>query len=282
MKHPETFHDLIGLDLGTREIGWTERDAILYAIACGAGADELDLVYERDLRPLPGLVSALGLWAVEQCGDLGVYDRKKSLHVSQGIEIHAPGIRAPEGSAFLPRNARFPAQGRVAAVWDKGKATIVEIEVVSEIFTATYSIFLPGVGGWGGVNAPAAVRADAAPALTPVAEYATSPGQAVLYRLTGDLHPVHVDVEVARSYGFERPILHGLCTLGIALRLLGPASGSHPAALQSATARLSAPVLPGDVLTVRAASWDGGLGFDVVAGDRQVLKDGWVRYASGR
>lgn len=270
MKHPETFHELIGLDLGTEEIGWTERDAILYALACGARAHELDLVYERDLRPLPGIASALGLWAVERCGDLGVYDRKKSLHVSQGIEIHAP----------LPPNARFSARGRVTAVWDKGKATIVEIEVTSAVFTATYSIFLPGVGGWGGLNAPAIARAEAAPVLAPVAEYATSPEQAVLYRLTGDLHPVHVDTEVARGYGFDRPILHGLCTLGIALRLLGPAFDRHPATLQAATARLSAPVLPGDTLAVRAAPWEGGVAFDVVVDDRQVLKDGWARYAS--
>ncbi|MFD2249862.1 acyl dehydratase [Pseudochelatococcus lubricantis] len=276
MKHPETFHDLIGLDLGTQEIGWTEKDAILYALACGARAHELDLVYERDLRPLPGLVSALGLWAVERCGDLGVYDRKKSLHVSQGIDIHAH-----EGGAFLPRSARFPARARVAAVWDKGKATIVEIEVTSVFFSATYSIFLPGIGGWGGLNAPAPAKADALPALAPLAEYATSPEQAVLYRLTGDLHPVHVDPEIARGYGFDRPILHGLCTLGIALKLLGPAFGDHPAALQAATARLSSPVLPGDVLTLRAAPREGGVAFDVVVGDRQVLKDGWARYAPG-
>ncbi len=269
MTKPETFHDLIGLDLGTRDIGWDEKDAILYALACGARAKELDLVYERDLRPLPGFVSALGLWAVEKCGDLGVYDRKKSLHVSQAIEIHAP----------LPRSTRFPAQGRVTAVWDKGKATIVEIEVTSALFTATYSIFLPGIGGWGGVNAPATSTKEEVPTLVPVAEFATSPEQAVLYRLTGDLHPVHVDPEVARGYGFDRPILHGLCTLGIALRLLGPEFGHHPADLRSATARLSAPVAPGDVLLLRAASWQGGAAFDVVAGGRQVLKEGWARFA---
>lgn len=272
MTHPKTFHDLIGYDLGTHEIGWSERDAILYALACGAQAHQLDLVYERDLRPLPGLASALGLWAVERCGDLGIYDRKKSLHVSQGITIHAP----------FPRSARLEARGRVTAVWDKGKATIVDIEVVCELFTATYSIFLPGIGGWGGQNTPAAAGTDAAAQLVPVAEYRTSPEQAVLYRLTGDLHPVHVDVEVAKGYGFDRPILHGLCTLGIALRMLGPAFDRHPANLQAATARLSAPVLPGDLLTLRAASQKDGIAFDVVVGERQVLKDCWAKFAPGK
>ncbi len=270
MKHPESFHDLIGYDLGSHEIGWSEKDAILYALACGAQAHELDLVYERDLRTLPGLATALGLWAVERCGDLGVYDRKKSLHVSQGIEIHAP----------LPRSARLQAQGRVTAVWDKGKATIVDIEVGCEIFTATYSIFLPGIGGWGGPNAPAASATNAAVELVPVAEYKTSPEQAALYRLTGDLHPVHIDTEVAKGYGFDRPILHGLCTLGIALRMLGPAVGHHPASLRSATARLSAPVLPGDLLILRAAPSGDGIAFDAVVGERQVLKDCWAKFSA--
>jgi len=271
MKHPNTFHELAGFDLGTRDIGWCERDAILYALACGAAADELDLVYERDLRPLPGFASALGLWAVERCGDLGLYDRTKSLHVSQGIKIHAP----------MPRAAALSSRGRVAAVWDKGKATIVDIEVDCEIFSASYSIFLPGIGNWGGPAAPAAAGAEAPPELSTVAEYQTSPGQAVLYRLTGDLHPVHVDGEVARGYGFDRPILHGLCTLGIALRALGPALGRHPADLSFATARLSAPVLPGDLLSVQAAPWKDGIAFEAMVGERLVLKDGLAKFLTG-
>jgi acyl dehydratase len=269
MSVPLTFHDLIGYDLGQQDISWTERDAILYALACGAAADELDLVYERDLRPLPGLLTALGLWAVERCGALGVYDPKKSLHGSQAITLHGP----------LAPTAEISAQGRVAAVWDKGKATVVEIEVSCALFTARYTIFLPGIGGWGGQPGPAAARIDAPP-LTEAARYQTSPEQAVLYRLTGDLHPVHVDPVVARSYGFERPILHGLCTLGIALRLLGKTFGSHPADLATATARLSAPVLPGDFLTLRAAPHADGYAFDVAVGDRQVLKDGFASFGA--
>lgn len=269
MTTPTTFQDLIGLDLGSHDVSWTERDAILYALACGARAEDLDLVYERDLRPLPGLVAALGLWAVETCGDLGVYDRKKSLHVSQGIVMHRPMARA----------AVVPTRGRVVAVWDKGKATIVEIEVSSDVFTASYSIFLPGIGGWGGAQPPVAPQAEVA-SLSPMGSYQTSPEQAVLYRLTGDLHPVHVDPEVAGRYGFDRPILHGLCTLGIALRMLGPAFGRHPAELAAASARLSAPVLPGDILVLRAAALNDGIAFDVTVSDRAVLKDGFARFAA--
>ncbi len=269
MTGPLTFQDLIGFDLGTAEVGWSERDAILYAIACGAKATDLDLIYERDLRPLPGMVAALGLWAVEKCGDLGVYDRTKSLHVTQGLAVHHP----------LARKARMSTRGRVAAVWDKGRSTIVEIEVSCDLFTASYAIFLPGIGGWGG-QAPPETPATAAAALVPVGTYQTSPEQAVLYRLTGDLHPVHVDTAVAQGYGFDRPILHGLCTMGIALRLLAVANGLHPADLRTASARLSAPVLPGDLLTLRAAPTPDGFAFDVLVGERTVLKDGRAGFAA--
>lgn len=106
MSHPATFQDLIGHDLGRRTVEWSARDAILYALACGAEATDLDLVWERDLQVLPGIVAALGLWAVEACGDLGVYDHKKSLHVSQDLVIHAP----------LPAEGRFETTGKVIGV----------------------------------------------------------------------------------------------------------------------------------------------------------------------
>ncbi|KRW95173.1 MaoC/PaaZ C-terminal domain-containing protein [Paracoccus sp. MKU1] len=267
MTRPTDFHQLIGYDLGEFEVRWTERDAILYALACGAKADDLDLVYERDLRPLPGMFAALGLWAVERCGDLGVYDRKKSLHVTQEVVVHAP----------VARSAAVRTHGLVKSVTDKGKATIVEIAVSSPVFDASYSIFLPGIGNWGGPPAAAAKAGDI-PGLAAVGQYQTSPEQAVLYRLTGDLHPVHVDPAVAKGYGFDRPILHGLCTLGIALRMLGPTFGRHPADLAKATAKLSAPVLPGDLLTLRAAPLTEGFAFDMMANDRPVLKDGFAAF----
>ena len=77
--------DLVDLDLGTRKMRYAARDAILYALAVGAPASQLDLVYERDLRVLPTYACALGLWAVEKAGSLGAYDRKRSLHASQSL-----------------------------------------------------------------------------------------------------------------------------------------------------------------------------------------------------
>jgi acyl dehydratase len=258
-------NELTGTDLGASEISYHVKDAILYALAVGAEARHLDLVYERDLRVLPTFACALGLWAVERAGDLGAYDRKQSLHVSQALVMHRK----------LPPEARIPTRGRIAAVWDKGRATTVDIEVTSDVFTATYTIYLPGIGGWGGEPGPkSSAEAIDANRMTWRGEHSTSRNLAALYRLTGDLHPIHIDPHVAAQNGFERPILHGLCTLGIAAREVAAANGSHPADLSMISARLSAPVMPGDAITVLATEAHSAISFEGRVGDRAVLKAG--------
>ena len=262
---------LNGTDLGEQRISYTTRDAILYALAVGASATELDLVYERDLRVLPTYACALGLWAVEKAGRLGAYDPKRSLHASQSLSMRGR----------MPREGAVDMRGRINDVWDKGKATIVEIAVTSEIFEATYTIFLPGVGKWGGVAGPAAAKPEAdASGETWRDEFTTSPDLATLYRLTGDLHPVHIDPEVSAANGFARPILHGLCTLGIAARMTAAAARAHPADLLRLQARMSGVVLPGDKISVQArATSSGRVRFDAIVAERSVLKDGLVEFA---
>ena len=260
---------LAGTDLGERTLSYTARDAILYALAVGAPPDRLDLVYERDLRTLPVLGAALGLWAVEAAGGLGAYDRTRSLHAGQRLEIRRP----------LPPEGSFPSTGRVAAVWDKGRAAVVEIEVESEHFVAGYTIFLPGLGGWGGERGPSG---SAAAELEPTWETrrVTRPEAAALYRLTGDRHPIHVDPQVAAANGFERPILHGLCTLGMAALEVADAVGAHPAELRSIEARLAAPVMPGAELSFVAASGGAGeVAFAVRCGDAAAISGGRAWYA---
>lgn len=261
--------DLTGTDLGSHTASYDEAAAILYALAVGAPEDRLDLVYERDLRVLPTYACALGLWAVEAAGRLGAYDPTRSLHAAQGLVVHHP----------LPPAGALEMSGRVAAVLDKGKAALVQIEVTAREFSATYDIFLPGLGGFGGERGPAG------PVTEPVEldhsdRYATSRGQAVLYRLTGDRHPVHVDPEVASANGFERPILHGLCTLGIATRIVADQTGEHPADLTELNVRLSAPVLPGDEIEVRSGVRDGMAHFEANVGELTVLKAGTARFGS--
>lgn len=238
--------DLPGYSLGARTVAYDDRDAMLYALAVGAGSAELDLVYERDLRVLPTLACALGTWAVEEAGELGAYDRQRSLHVAQTLQLHRP----------MPPGGRIETTARVSGAWDKGKATVVEVETTSDVFTATYAVFLPAVGGWGGERGPSA------PPVEPIEEgawkghFTTSPDQATLYRLTGDRHPIHIDTDVARANGFDRPILHGLCTLGIVAREIAAAAKAHPADLVGLSARLTAPVMPGDTIDIDVGPGD--------------------------
>jgi acyl dehydratase len=264
-------NQLAGIDLGSHEVQYSARDAILYAIAVGASASQLDLVYERDLRVLPTYACALGLWAVEKAGELGAYDRKRSLHASQSLKMHRT----------MPREGKIATRAKVSAVWDKGKATIVEITVSSDCFDAGYTIFLPGVGNWGGPASPEAPIAEKVLAKGRQTRevFATSDNQAAIYRLTGDLHPIHIDPEIARANGFSKPILHGLCTLGVAARLVAEANHVHPCDVRSLNARLSAPVTPGETISVNAQAIEKKIQFDASVQDRVVLKGGEIDFA---
>ncbi|UYP20462.1 MaoC/PaaZ C-terminal domain-containing protein [Rhodococcus sp. Z13] len=258
---------LKGHDLGSRVVAYGESDAILYALCVGAGPDRLPLVYERDLHVLPTFGLGLGLWAVEEAGGLGAYDRLKSLHAAQQLTVHAP----------LPRSGKLEMRAHVANVWDKGSAATVDIAVECEQFTAVYAIHLPGSGGWGGERAPSTPRVDLESASFRE-EFHIPANLPALYRLTGDLHPVHIDPEVSSGYGFERPTLHGLCTLGIAARTVAEAAGAQPWELRELRARFAAPVLPDNTLEVRAQASDGEVDFDARIGATGVLSGGHARF----
>jgi acyl dehydratase len=254
---------LTGHQLGSRTVDYDDRTTILYALCAGASAAELDLIWEERLRPLPSLATSLGLWAVEAAGGLGAYDRRNSLHVGQRLQMLEP----------MPASGAIQMTGTVDAVWDKGKAAIVEIAVSSAYFELGYTIFLPGLGGFGGAKAPVATSADPfEPTTTSVVP--TDERLALFYRLTGDRHPVHIDPATSAANGFDRPILHGLCTLAIAAHSVAQMAGINPADLDSLEARFATPVLPGDELTVSASTAAGSARFEVAVGDRVVLKDG--------
>lgn len=261
--------DLPGTDLGSHTASYGDTDSILYALAVGASATDLNLVYERDMRTLPTYACALGLWAVEAAGRLGAYDPKRSLHASQRLEVHKQ----------MPKAGDIPMTGRIANVYDKGKASIAEVEVTSPYFSAFYSIFLPGLGGWGGDRGPSSKPTGEPVEMTEKSAYQTDVDQAALYRLTGDRHPLHIDTEVATANGFERPILHGLCTLGISARIVAEQMGSNPADLTSLSARLAAPVLPGDALTVASGQRDGEVHFEAQSGETTVIGQGRATFA---
>lgn len=234
--------EIVGMDLGTRVVAYEERDAILYALAVGAPHEDLSLVFERGLRVLPTFALPLGLWVADAASARGAFTPERALHGSQSLRMHAE----------LPPQGRTEVNGRIAAAWDKGRSAVLDIVAECEWFSATYSIFLPGRGGWGGEPGPRGGGA-VADGSERVAAVSTYPGQAALYRLTGDRHLIHIDPEAAKAAGFAAPILHGLCTLGVVAREIAASVDAAPWELTALSARFSGPVTPGDRLVLRTS-----------------------------
>jgi acyl dehydratase len=199
------------------------------------------------------------------------------VHGEQKVELHRP----------LPTWGTFTAQGRTVGVYDKGKdkgAVIVNETVWTDdkgekLATLTASIFARGDGGFGGPSegAPEPHKVPDRPADHSV-DIATREDQALLYRLNGDRNPLHSDPEVATRAGFPRPILHGLCTYGITCRaVLQAITDYDPDRILSHEARFSAPVFPGDTITVDL--WRDG---DIVSFEARVQARGVTVIKNGK
>lgn len=256
----------IGAELPERSFAWTASDVLLYHLAVGAGSragDQTDpkaLRYTLDdqaLQVLPsfGVVAPTFHDTAAPSLDLPGCDIDLAhvLHGSQEIVVHGP----------LPTEARATVRTRISDVWDKGKAAVVvqEGEAVDDagkpLFTTRSSIFVRGEGGWGGDRGPS-TKVEL-PEREPDADtsYATTPQQALLYRLCGDRNPLHADPEFAAAAGFPAPILHGLCSYGIVLRTVVDALlDADTAAVRGFRARFAGVVFPGETIRVRA--WDEG------------------------
>lgn len=245
---------------------YTPRDVSLYALGVGAPADpvdqdELRFVYERSgagFRVLPtfGVLFPGALIDVLISGDLpGLkYNPMMLLHGEQYLEIKAP----------LPESAVITCRPRVKALYDKGSGALVVTgtpcydESGREIVYTESSMFIRGVGGWGGdrgpssdVNVPPEREPDA------VITEQTSPKQALIYRLSGDINPLHADPMMAAMGGFEKPILHGLSSFGYAGRaVLKAFCGNDPARFKAIKVRFVKHVFPGE--TLRTEMWRDG------------------------
>jgi acyl dehydratase len=236
---------------------WGSDDALLYAVALGAGPEQLDLVTENSegiqQRVLPTYAALLAGGTKPLAGRLGDWPRHATVHGAQRIDLPAP----------LPVDGDVEVVSEVVRIADKGSGALLEIEAVGRdrasgerVFSALTSLFLRGQG-WGDPEKSA--DQDPVPDRSPdlVASEATDEAQALLYRLCGDRNPLHSDPAFAQRAGFERPILHGLCTWGVAGRVLLDAleadGETDPLGrVASYAGRFRSPVLPGDVLTVRA------------------------------
>ena len=270
--------DAVGQQWEPAEIRWTSKDVLLYALGVGAGAGdpraELAFTTENSHatthRVLPTFAVLLG--TARGGPALGDFGRAQMLHAQQTVRVIRP----------LPADGRARLQARVAGIYDKGTGALAVIE--SSIFDADTGalmaelesgVFVRGEGGFGGERGGSGSwRAPGRPA-DHVVTYATREDQALLYRLSGDRNPLHSDPWAAARAGFDRPILHGLCTYGFTGRaLLHTLCGSDPAGFGEMSARFAAPVLPGQDLTVRI--WDDGADcrFRTEAGGKVVLDRG--------
>ena len=258
------YPDILEQKTAPRTFSYSDKDVMLYALGIGLGADPLDekelaFVYERGLKVVPTAATVLAAGARaapggEDAAPAGLrqsqLNRVMVVHGEQKVELHRP----------LPASGAFTSSSRTVGVFDKGKdkGAVVVNETVwtnkagDKIVTLTSSTFARGDGGFGG---PSAGAPEPHPVPTRAADlsvdFATRPDQALLYRLNGDRNPLHSDPDFARRAGFDKPILHGLCTYGITCRaVLAAITNYDPEAILSHQVRFSAPVFPGDVITV--------------------------------
>jgi acyl dehydratase len=261
---PIDYDKLMALDIPAVEHAYSERDTILYALGVGLGHDpmsreELAFVYEPSLKTLPTYPVVLGypgFWARDL--DTGI-DWVRLVNGEQGVHRHRP----------IPASGTVIGRTRVLDVVDKGagkgalvyaERTVTDKASGTLLATVTQTLFCRADGGFGGppreTPAPHPIPERAPDA---VVDLATRPEQALLYRMSGDRNALHADPEVARKAGYERPILHGAATFGLAGHaVVKGACGGDPDRVVSIACRFSAPVVPGE--TVRTELWrDGGV-----------------------
>jgi acyl dehydratase len=248
-------HSLVGVTSEPQLRSWDSKDALLYAVGVGAGLgdplQELEFTTENCEGITQQVLPTYGvLVAQARTGrDLGDFDRALLVHAEQYVELHRP----------LPVAGTVRTTSTVTGIYDKGSGALVVSENVAvdaetgePLITSRGGTFIRGEGGFGGPRddgTPPWQLPDRAPDHQVVRE--TRPEQALVYRLSGDRNPLHVDPKFAARGGFAQPILHGLCTYGVTGRaLLRVLCDGDPARFRSMYGRFSRPVLPGEPLTV--------------------------------
>jgi acyl dehydratase len=248
------------VDRGPRQhvFRYTWKDVVLYNLGIGAQSQDLPFVYEN----VDGGLQVIPSFAAIAAGGLILdfarnVDGSRFLHGEQMVRLHRP----------LPPQGTIVSTGRVKDVWDKGKAAVVRFESQGHteggehLFDVEHVAFHVGGGGFGGDPGPKAEPLDPPAGVAPDLSTAdrVPENQAALYRLSGDLNPLHIDPGFARRGGFQRPILHGLCTYGYATRaILNGLCGGDVSRFGEFKGRFSSAVWPGETLFTEA--WQRGEG----------------------
>ncbi len=254
------YERLCGMRTETRTFAYDFRATLLYNVLVGMGSDPLNeaekpFFFERGLRAVPSLATTI-TWDSTLLEEAGI-DMVGVVHGAQKMEFYRP----------LPPGGRVSAYAQLSEIYDKGadKGAIILMDThISDaddeapICSLRSTVFARRDGGFGGPRGPSP-QSEPLPDRAPerIVDCPTRPDHALLYRLCGDLNPLHADPDFARAAGFPRPILHGLCTYGIACRaVLKTCCEYDPARLSQFEARFSAPVYPGE--TIRTEIWQEG------------------------
>ncbi|MFI9765836.1 MaoC/PaaZ C-terminal domain-containing protein [Streptomyces sp. NPDC052415] len=238
------------------EISWTAKDVQLYHLGIGAGrpaTDPAELRYtlESRLQVLPSFATVAGSGAPGVISGLSMpgveVELARVLHGGQSLEIHRP----------LPVEGTATTTSRIAAVYDKGKAAVLVLRTEAAdadgpLWTNDSQIFVRGEGGWGGDRGPSARPEPPTGEPDKIVERPIREDQALLYRLSGDWNPLHADPDFAAKAGFDRPILHGLCTYGITLKaVVDTLLGGEAGRVRAYATRFAGVVYPGETLRIR-------------------------------
>lgn len=242
----------LGAELPAGTAEWGPERVILYHLGIGAGnpptePGELEYAYEKKLKVLPsfGVVPVFSALAGVANVEGLDFNPVMLVHGEQDLELHRP----------IPASGTIESRGKVAGIYDKGKAALVVLEVESReqggepLFTNRFSIFLRGEGGFGGESGPKAGNQPPEREPDHVVESPTLPQQALLYRLSGDKNPLHADPEFAKMAGFDKPILHGLCSFGVVCKAaVDAALEGDVEKVARYKARFAGPVFPGETI----------------------------------
>lgn len=264
---------LLGAQLEPKTTTWTYRDVILYALGLGVGADgigptELRRLYEKDLEVLPtfgALGAMLDVGAIPALPGAG-FDPSAVLHGEQEFVLHRP----------VPADGEAVCEATVVGVHEKGKNALVVVDAVTRLngeplVTGRGGIFCRGEGGFGGSYGEALAAAAPRPDREPdaVVNRTVALDQGALYRLSGDWNTLHIDPDVATAVGFPSPILHGMCSFGIAVTaVVDELLDGDVSVVRSYRTRFAGVAYPGDVLRISAWRVDDGALFEVVATNR--------------